>query len=473
MPRTLVAGVDCSTQATKVTVVDVATGEQVAHGRAGHAVHHEAGASETDPEVWWVALREALAATGVASQIEALSVGGQQHGLIALGADGYPLRPAVLWNDTRSASDAAGLVADLGAPWWAEEIGSVPVAAFTVSSWAWLRRVEPDVAAATRALRLPHDWLTGRLCGGAVTDRGDASGTGWWSVPRGAYHDDVLTHERVRIEREWLPVVHGPAERAGAVIGDAATASGLAAGTLVGPGTGDNMAAALGLALDPGTAVISLGTSGTAYAVTDRPAADPTGVVAGFADATGRHLPLACTLNATLAVERVATWLDLDRDDAAGDSGTAVVVPFLDGERTPDLPAATGSILGLTHATTRQQVLRAVYEGAVVSLLDALERIDGAGDRARPIVLIGGGARSRIWQEVVGRLSGRPVEVPVADELVALGAAVQAAACLTGDDLMDVARRFGGRAGRVLDPVARDDGALDRHHRARATLHGT
>jgi len=466
----LVAGVDCSTQATKVVVVDADTATVVASGRSTHEVRSAGRASETDPNVWWDALRDALAQTGVARDIASLSVAGQQHGMVVLGTDMRPLRPAVLWNDTRSAEQATALVRSFGARWWAEEVGSVPVAAFTVTSWAWLRATEPEVAAMTRAVRLPHDWLTQRLCGEAVTDRGDASGTGWWSVPHGVYHRTVLDHELVEIPNSWLPEVLTPSAVAGTVTPAAADEVGLSPGVLVGPGTGDNMAAALGLALEPGVAVLSLGTSGTAYAVTGAPAADASGMVAGFADSTGRYLPLACTLNATLAVDRFAAWLGLDRDDIAPDSGGVTVLPFLDGERTPNLPGATGSIFGLTHATTRQQVLRAAYEGAVLSLLDALELIDGAGDGAAPLILIGGGARGAAWQEVAGRLSGRPLEIPAAAELVALGAAVQAAAMLGRQDLQAVARRFGGSTGVTRSPVARDDEALERARSVRAGL---
>lgn len=467
MSSRIVAGVDCSTQSTKVVVVDADAGEVLASGRAPHRVDGGGGASETDPSVWWDALARALAATGRAREVAAISVAGQQHGLVVSDAAGTPLRPAVLWNDTRSAPDAEALVADLGPAWWAAEVGSVPVASFTVTSWAWLRRTEPALARSTASICLPHDWLTGELCGQVTTDRGDASGTGWWSVPQGRYHPDVLGLARVEVDPAWLPPVLGPTEAAGTVTASAASRLGLRPGTLVGPGTGDNMGAALGLGLEPGTAVLSLGTSGTAFAVTERAAADPTGVVAGFADATGRYLPLACTLNATLAVDRFAAWLGLDRDDVAPSSGTAVVVPFLDGERTPDLPDATGSVLGLTHATTRQEVLRSAYEGAVVSLLDALVDIEGPGAADRPLVLVGGGARGAAWRDVVGRLSGRPLEIPDTEEAVALGAAVQAAACLTGEQLADVARRFGGRSGHRIPAVAPDVDALDRHHASR------
>ncbi len=467
MTHRLVAGVDCSTQSTKVLLVDVDTAAVVASGQAPHVVTGRGGASETDPAVWWAALGSALADTGRAGEVAAIAVAGQQHGLVVSDAAGRPLRPAVLWNDTRSAPDAAALVADLGPEWWAAEVGSVPVASFTVTSWAWLRRCEPETVRPVAGICLPHDWLTGELCGRVATDRGDASGTGWWSVPHGRYLPEVLDHPLVEVDPAWLPPVLGPTEPAGSVTADAAARLGLRPGTLVGPGTGDNMGAALGLALDPGTAVLSLGTSGTAYAVTDQPAADPSGVVAGFADATGRYLALACTLNATIAVDRFSAWLGLDRDDVAPSSGTAVVVPYLDGERTPDLPDATGSVLGLTHATTRQEILRSAYEGAVVSLLDALAGIEGAGASDRPLVLVGGGAKGRAWREVVGRLSGRPLEIPHGTEAVALGAAVQAAACLTGEPLADVARRLGGRAGRQIPAVAPDLDALARHHAAR------
>ncbi len=470
------AGVDCSTQATKVVIVDAASGEVVATGRAPHRVHTATGrrrrggtASETEPAEWAAALRAALAETGRAADVAAVAVGAQQHGLVVLGAAGTPHRPAVLWNDTRSAAESAALVDDFGAEWWAGTAGSVPVPSFTVTTWAWLRSVEAEVADATAAVRLPHDWLTEVLCGRGVTDRGDASGTGWWSTPEGRYLHEVLDHPAVGLDPALLPEVLGPSETAGVVTEEAAATFGLPAGALVGPGTGDNMGAALGLGLAPGEAVLSLGTSGTVYTAALEPAADPTGVVAGFADATGLFLPLACTLNATLAVDRVAGWVGLDREAAADTSGTAVVVPFLEGERTPNLPGAMGTITGLTHETTSGQLLRSAYEGVVVSLLDALERVSG-GPAEGPLLLVGGGARGGTWRDVVARLSGRPVVVPDAEELVALGAAAQAAALLTEEPPDAVARRWGTRAGIELEPVERDLEALERHHAVRHGL---
>jgi xylulokinase len=447
--------VDCSTQATKVLIVDPDDGRVVATGRAPHEVTGTGGARETDPAVWWDALRAALAETGHAAEVGAISVAGQQHGLVVAGADGQPLRPAVLWNDTRSAPDAAELRDALGEEAWAERVGVVPVPSFTVTRWAWLRRTEPEVAARTRAVRLPHDWLTERLCGRGVTDRGDASGTGWWSTRDEDYVDEVLA--RVELDRSLLPDVLGPREAAGEA--HATAELGLPEGALVGPGTGDNMGAALGLGLRPGEPVVSLGTSGTAYAAMTERAVDPSGLIAGFADAAGGYLPLAATLNCTLAVDRVAGWLGLERE-AVSEPSEVTVLPYLDGERTPNLPRAAGTIAGLRHDTEPGQILLAAYEGAVASLVEALELLAGVGsglDPNAPVVLIGGGARGRVWQGTVARLSGRAVVVPEAEELVALGAAAQAAAALSGQDPAEVARRWDIRRGATVEPPAEPD----------------
>lgn len=458
---TVVAGVDCSTQSTTVLVVDVADGRIVGRGQAPHAVSGAGGARETDPEDWWSALRAALLQTGRAADVRAIAVAGQQHGLVVLDDRGRPLAPARLWNDTTSAVDAAALLEDLGGPAaWAARVGSVPVASFTVTKWARLRRLDPSIADAAAAVRLPHDFLTERLCGRAVTDRGDASGSGWWSPAEGSYAEDVLALDRVRLDPALLPEVLTGGALAGTLNAAVGADLGLPAGTAVAAGTGDNMGAAVGLGLEPGVPVLSLGTSGTAYAVTDAAAGDPSGIVAGFADAGRRHLPLACTLNATVAVDRFAAWLDLDRE-AVEPAGDVVVLPYLDGERTPDLPLAAASITGLRHTTTPAQILQAAYDGALESLLgalDALEAATGGLDPAAPLVLIGGGARGSAWRASAGRLSGRPVEVPDEIETVALGAAALAAAALdeAAGDGAAIARGWDSRRGIRLDRVARD-----------------
>jgi xylulokinase len=456
----LVAGVDSSTQATKVVLVDPESGRRVAIGRAPHQVSGSAGARESDPEGWWTALREALAATGRARDIAAISIAGQQHGLVTLDERGRPVRPAILWNDTRSAPDADALAATWGPATWADLTGSVPVPSFTVTRWAWLRRTERQAAERTRAIRLPHDYLTERLCGRAVTDRGDASGTGWWSTATEAYLPAVLGLPAIALDAAMLPEVVGPDEPAGRIDAAVATELGLSERVLVGPGTGDNMGAALGLGVRPGEPVISLGTSGTAYVVSERRAVDPSGVVAGFADASGRFLPLACTLNCTLAVDRMAGWLGIDREQVAP-SGEVVVLPWFDGERTPNLPGASATIVGLRHASEPGAILMATYEGALVGLLEALDRIGelvGGIKADAPLSLIGGGASGPVWQAVAQRLSGRAIRIPAETELVALGAAAQAASGLTGEPGSLVARRWAESAvgDRLLEPVAPD-----------------
>lgn len=465
----LVAGVDSSTQATKVVIVDVDSGAVVASGSARHTVTGTGGARETDPREWWSALRTALAATGRAGEVGAISIAGQQHGLVVLDDHGSPLRPASLWNDTRAAPDAERLTDRLGAEAWARLTGLRPVASFTVCKWAWLRRTEPELARATAAIRLPHDYVTERLTGLGTTDRSDVSGTGWWSPSTGRYLDEILALPEVELPAGHLPAIVGPADVAGTVTSAAAAELGLTPGTPVGPGTGDNAAAALGLGLTVGQAAMSLGTSGTIFAVADRPAADATGIVAGFADATGRFLPLSATLNCTVAVDRVAGWLGLDRDDVEP-AGDVIVLPYFDGERTPNLPSASGTISGLRHTTTPQQILMAAYEGAVASLLvafDAIGEAVGGLDPAAPLLLIGGGARGETWRSVVRRLTGRAVQVPEATEAVAMGAAAQAAAVLRGERPTDVATRWDVGRGLRLDPVPAD---AERLARIRAVL---
>ena len=272
----LVAGVDSSTQSCKVVVCDADDGSVVATGAAPHPPVSPPR-SEQDPEAWWSALQAAWAAAG-SPDVTALSVAGQQHGMVALDAAGAPVHPAKLWNDVESAPHAAALVAELGPPAWAAACGSVPNASFTITKLAWLRSARPEAWSRVARVLLPHDWLTWRLTGRAVTDRGDASGTGWWSPAEGRVRPDLLALVDFGGE---LPEVLAPAEAAGE-----------SDWGLVACGTGDNMAAALGLALEPGDVAVSLGTSGTVFAVSEEPTADPSGLVAGFADATppGRRL---------------------------------------------------------------------------------------------------------------------------------------------------------------------------------------
>ncbi|WP_031075464.1 xylulokinase [Streptomyces sp. NRRL S-118] len=461
-----VIGVDSSTQSTKAALVDAASGRVLAVGRAAHVVTGRDGARESDPELWWQALVDAVtrALEGVDPRaVTGIAVAAQQHGLVVLDGTGHALRPALLWNDTRSAPQAAALTAELGPQGWLERTGSVPVASMTAAKWRWLRENEPRAAEAAAAVRLPHDFLTERLSGVAATDPGDASGTCWYNTATGAYDPFLL--ELLELDGSLLPdVAPGGAACAGRLTAAAAKELGLPEGIPVAAGTGDNMAAAVGLGLGRqgllGHPVVSLGTSGTVFAATGtRPA---TAALAGFAatDGAGTYLPLGCTLNCTLAVDKVAGLLGLDREDAVP-GGEAVLLPYLDGERTPDLPRAAGLLTGLRHATTPQQLLGAAYEGAAFTLLRALDALPGAVPEA-PLRLIGGGARGRAWQATVRRLSGRAVVVPRTTELVALGAAALAAGAAAGEDPVAVATAWGAGEGEEYPPLERDRAARDR-----------
>lgn len=432
----LVLGVDSSTQSCKAVVVDTSTGAVVRTGRASHP-----DGTSVDPEAWWTALQAAIADAGGLDDIEAWAIGGQQHGLVALDASGAVIRDALLWNDTRSADAAAELVAEFGAQELADRTGLVPVASFTISKVRWLRDHEPENAGRVAAIALPHDWLTWRLRGygpdGAsplgpvleelVTDRSDASGTGYWSAATGEYDRELLSaalgHDAI------LPRVLGADES----VTDAD-------GRRVGAGAGDNAAAALGLGAGPGDVVVSIGTSGTVFAVSESPSADASGIIAGFASADGHHLPLVCTLNAARVLDVTASLLGVDHDELSrlalaapsGADGLALV-PYFEGERTPNLPDATATLSGMTLAsTTRENLARAAVEGMLSGLGAGLDALREEGVPLRRALLIGGGAQSEAVRAIAHEVLGIPVEVPPAGEYVALGAARQAAMVLGG-----------------------------------------
>ena len=472
----LVAGIDSSTQSTKIVLCEAEDGTVLGRGSAPHPP-----GTEVDPAAWWAALQQA--GTGLLDRAAAVGVAGQQHGMVVVDSGGQVIRPALLWNDLRSAAAAADLVSEYGGPsWWASAVGSVPTASFTVAKLRWLAAHEPANARRVAAVMLPHDWLGWRLrCGGPrgafgqgdvsgvsglsgrsgasgtggagdrsgdglagmpelVTDRGDASGTGYFSPAAGAYLPGLAASAIGQPVR--LPRVAGPAE----VVGQTAW------GAAVSAGTGDNMAAALGLDLQPGDVAVSIGTSGTAFTVSQVPAADPSGAVAGFADATGRFLPLVCTVNAGLVLSAIGSMLGTGLDGlsalalaAGAGAGGITLLPYLDGERMPDRPGATGVLRGLTtRNATRQNLARAAVEAVLASLADAAGRLAAQGQTGngpgsageapgpRRVLLTGGGARSAAVRELAPGIFFAPVRVPEPEEYVALGAARQAAWAVAG-----------------------------------------
>jgi xylulokinase len=432
----LVAGVDSSTQSTKVVLCRAEDGAVIGSGSAPHP-----DGTECDPQAWWDALL--IAGRGLLDRADAVGVAAQQHGMVALDDAGAVVRPALLWNDMRSARQAVDLIAELGGPGeWARRTGSVPTASFTITKLRWLAEREPANAARTSMVVLPHDWLTWRL-GSApafspvpgdwprtrpVTDRGDASGTGYFSPADGTWLPGLA---KAALGRDIdLPEVAGPAGAVGQT----------SWGAVLSAGTGDNMGAALGLGLRDGDVVISIGTSGTAFAVTPAGAADPSGAVAGFADATGRFLPLVCTMNAARVLTITAGLLGVDPDTMSGlalaaqpGAGGLSLLPYLDGERTPNRPDAAGVLSGLTTANfTRQNVARAAVEAVLCGLADAVDHLIAAGLTPRRVLLIGGGARSAAIRAIAPGVFGTEVAVPEPAQYVAIGAARQAAWALAG-----------------------------------------
>ena len=448
---TLVAGVDSSTQSCKIVIRDAATGAPVRQARAPHP-----DGTEIHPDRWWRALGEAIDAVDGLDDVAALSVGGQQHGMVVLDADGRVIRPALLWNDTRSAAAARDLIVELGGgdeaagrAAWAGAVGSVPVASLTVTKLRWLADHEPECARRIAAVCLPHDWLTWRLSGAEslqalVTDRSDASGTGYFDAVANAYRRDLLAlalriseEEAGRIVLPRVADPHQAAGRGGADVGGRDLSR-----LVLGLGCGDNAGAALGLGLRPGQTSISLGTSGVVAAVSEAPVHDASGLVTGFADAAGAHLPLACTLNGARVLDAAKRVLGVTYDEfdalalsAAPGAGGLVHVPYLEGERTPNLPGATGELTGMTLANlTPANAARAAVEGLLCLMGACLDAVRAQGVRIEEVTLVGGGAKWAAVRSLAPSILGVPVRVPPPGEYVAVGAARQAAWVLAGGD---------------------------------------
>lgn len=429
----LVAGIDSSTQSTKVVIVDVASGEIVREGKASHP-----HGTEVHPDAWWEALQEAIGRAGGIDDVGAVAIAGQQHGMVCLDSAGAVIRPALLWNDVRSAQAAKDLIAEQGIEWWVEACGSAPVASLTVTKLRWLADAEPANAKRIAAICLPHDWLTWKLSGSTdindlVTDRSDASGTGYVDCTSSEYRRDILAHA-LRIsdqqaEHIILPRIADPYEAVGTVAGTDIP---------IGPGCGDNAGAALALDLDAGRASLSIGTSGVVAAISETTVQDTSGAVNGFMSADGRWLPLACTLNGSLIQDYFCSLLNVSYDDLdelalRGEPGCGgmTMVPFFVGERTPNLPQAQASIHGMTPtAMTRENLARLAFEGLACLMAGALEHVRGTGARIDSLILVGGGAKSTALREILPAVLGVPIDLPRPGEYVALGAALQAARVL-------------------------------------------
>jgi xylulokinase len=421
-----VAGVDSSTQSVKIVVRDSESGELLA--QASHA--HPDG-TEVDPHHWLDALNAVINEVGGLDTLDAISIGGQQHGMVLLDADGAVIRPALLWNDTRSAPQATAI--NEAFPDIHLKTGSQLVASFTASKVRWVLENEPENAAKIAAIALPHDWLSWKLSGSSeindlFTDRSDASGTGYFDPSTDQYISEIVKWVSGKNE-VVLPRIVAPGEIA-AQVGK----------TIIACGAGDNAGAALGIGASVGDLVISLGTSGTAFAVSSSAAHDQSGEVAGFADASGNYLPLACTLNAAKVFDSTAKLLGVDFEkysqlalQAKPGADGLMMLPHFDGERTPNRPDAEGAILGITHSNfTAENIARASIEGVIAGLAYATEALRKENVAISRVLLVGGAARNEAVQQIASEIFGQPIQVPAPGEYVSEGAAIQAAWALNG-----------------------------------------
>ena len=473
MTRKLVAGVDTSTQSCKVRVTE--TGELVRFGQAKHP-----NGTSIDPSYWWDAFLQAAEQAGGLDDVEALAVGGQQHGMVILDRQGNVIRDAMLWNDVSSAPQAAALIEKMGAApavdgepedpiargkqRWVKAVGSSPVASYTLTKMAWVAENEPENAKKIAAVCLPHDWLSWRIAGyGPVaegedahldalfTDRSDASGTIYYDAASGEYRRDLIAmvlepaegdqSAKAHADAIVLPTVLGPCDAAAVKASPAIAGGDIDGGCLIAPGGGDNAMASLGLGMAVGDVSVSLGTSGVAAAISENPTYDLTGAVSGFADCTGHYLPLACTINGSRILDAGRAALGVDYDELAKlafasepGAGGITLVPYFDGERTPNRPDATATLSGLTLTnTTKENMARAFVEGLLCSQRDCLELIRSLGAEIKRILLIGGGAKSEAIRTLAPSIFGMDVTRPATDEYVAIGAARQAAWVLSGE----------------------------------------
>ena len=472
----VVAGVDSSTQSCKVELRNLDDGELLGRGAAPHPPAF-APCSEQQPADWWsafeLAFTQALATAGISStEVVAMSFAAQCHGLVALDADDVVIRPAKLWNDTTSAPQLERLRLEIGEQQWISSVGSLPTAAFTLSKLAWFAEQEPEGFTRLARVCLPHDWLTLQMTGEHVTDRSEASGTGYYSSTQNRYLDEYL--HLIDPHRSWsttFPRVLGPDQPAGTVTPAVARRLGLRPDLLVGAGGGDQHAGALGLAVEPGDVVFTIGTSGVVYTVSAEPVFDRTGLVDGVADMTGGYLPLSSTLNAARVTDWAARILGVDHSELArlalsvDPGGAPVMAAFLDGERKPNRPEATGLFAGLTAATSREDLARAAHDGVLLGLLRGERSMNAAGvTTSGRVLLTGGGSRSPAYRQILADLTGRDVllaDPADADEATARGAAIQAAAVAAGRPVDHVCRDWAPATQVVATPRRNTSGLLD------------
>jgi xylulokinase len=437
-------GIDSGTQGTKALVADSRSGRVLGRGYAPHAALSglPAGASEQDPRTWVEAMEAALAASLKEARIDpkkvsSLGVSGQQHGFVPLDGRGRPIRPAKLWNDTSTFAETESLLEKLGGrKEFIRKLGLSLAVGFTASKILWLKKHEPARYARLATVLLPHNYLNLHLTGRTHMEYGDASGTGLMDIRRRRWSEEAAG----AIDPELigkLPALSHPREPVGFVRKAVAAKFGFGR-VLVSAGGGDNMMGAVGTGnVTPGLSTVSLGTSGTVYSYFDRAFVDPRGEIAAFCDSTGGWLPLLCTMNVTNTTEILKALFKLTNEKleslarrAAPGSGGLVFLPFVDGERVPVLPYASAVFFGLDRRTfDAAHLARSVMEGTVLNLGYGFARMRALGLRPSEIRATGGGARSRLWLQIVADVLGTPVVTLREREAAAYGGAIQSVWC--------------------------------------------
>lgn len=445
--RTLFLGIDCGTQGTKALILDSHSGQVLGLGAAPHTlIQGEHGRREQDTEQWLQALtsatQQALTQAGVSGQqIQGIGVSGQQHGLVLLDEHGDVLRPAKLWCDTESTAENQQLLEWLGGETGSlERLGLVIAPGYTVSKLLWTRTHHPRIFEKIAHILLPHDYLNFWLTGRCSSEYGDASGTGYFNVRTRQWDLDILHHidPEGRLERA-LPELIESSQPVGTLRPQVAQLLGLNPNAVVSSGGGDNMLGAIGTGnITPGIITMSLGSSGTVYAFDPQPHVSPDASVASFCSSSGGWLPLICTLNLTNVTSAVRELLALQLDDFNRLAGQAPIgadgvslLPFLNGERVPALPNATGSFHGLTLTNmTQANLCRAAMEGTTFGVRYGLDLLRRNGLQSQAIRLVGGGSKSPLWRQMVADIMNTPVVCTEQSEAAALGAAIQAAWCV-------------------------------------------
>lgn len=437
-------GIDSGTQSTKTIALDLDTGQVVAEARAPHTLVTglPPGHLEQHPAEWTAALDQTIAAVAAKidrSRVRGIGVSGQQHGFVPLAADGSVIRPAKLWCDTSTTAECAALTKKLGGQAAVIRTAGLPfLPGYTAPKILWLKKHEPANYRKLRHVLLPHDYLNFYLTGNYFMEHGDASGTALMDVRKRTWSTKVIN----AIDRhlaDWLPPLSASHEAAGTLRPDLAAKYGFSADVVVSAGGGDNMMGAIGTGnVAPGVVSASFGTSGTIYAHAKKPVVDPQGEIAAFCSSDGGWLPLLCTMNVTLVTEqfrRLFGWdhaaLDYAVSSAPPGADGLALLPYFDGERTPNLPHGTGVLAGLNRTSlTPGGLARAAMEGVTLNMNYGLRRLGSLGTKAREIRVTGGGARSAVWRQLMADIFGVPVVAMVEDEGAALGGALQAAWCV-------------------------------------------